>query len=173
VSLNVQFSGGTPRYQFQWLTAINKWADAAGPITLAELRAKAPIAEGPNANTGNHKSGTLRRSIRYSRANSNGNLTITFTGYAPYTGFVVGGTKEHKIRPVNKRYLHFYGTGGGQGEAADVFVGPKGSNARSAYVEHPGTRPNDFNVRALEAVADEVKQLFTDIMSAALGGSAG
>jgi hypothetical protein len=168
MAMTVNFSGGTPRYQFQWLTAVNKWADTVGPLVLTEMKAKAPVASGPNASTGNHKAGTLRNKIRYSRTNTPGTLTIEFTGYAPYTGFVVNGTKPHQIRPVKKRFLHFYESGG-TNAGADVFIGPKGDK-KDPHVNHPGYRGNPFPTRVMESMAPEAQRLFNEIMMEALGG---
>lgn len=161
MSISLSTSGRTPKRQFQWMTAAAKWADTIGPMVRSELRHEAPVAKLDPA--GRNRPGRLRASIRYERHTTGRSVTAEFTAYTPYAGFVIDGTKPHIIRPVAARYLMFYQNG------AQRFVGPRGSSARGAYVQHPGTKPNPFNRRAVDRMMPVVQQTYRDIMIAAIG----
>jgi hypothetical protein len=78
------------------------------------------------------RSGALRKSI-YAQVRGD---KATIRARAPYAGFVINGTPPHIIRAKDGGALRF------QIGGATVF-------ARS--VNHPGTKPNDFFSRALQA----------------------
>lgn len=143
------------RKRFEWMVAAAKWADTAGPIVRTALKAESPVGKGPRA-------GRMRDSIRYHRRTSGSSIQMVFNAYTPYAKYVISGTKAHEIYPVAARYLHFKGRGGG-----DVFVGPRGSGA---HVNHPGTKANPFNRRAMDEVRPVIQHLYTQIMRDAMGG---
>ena len=97
------------------------------------VRGEAPVA--PRGSRG-HRPGFLRDTIRGEIRTSGRGLVVAFASDATYTGYVIGGTAPHVIRARNARYL--------------VFEGRDGSLVRVRSVNHPGTRPNPFNVRAYE-----------------------
>ncbi|NWJ46473.1 MAG: hypothetical protein HXX08_11390 [Chloroflexi bacterium] len=89
------------------------------------------------------RSGVLQRGI--STQIKLGATSATINGYssAPYTRFVIEGTRPHIIRAVNGRVLHW------QSGGEDRFA---------AYVHHPGTKPNDFVERGLRKIEPLVEE---------------
>lgn len=61
-------------------------------------------------------------------------LSAVITSNHPATGYVIGGTRPHQIRPVRAKALRFTVNG------RVVFA---------QLVNHPGTKPNDFLSKAL------------------------
>lgn len=157
MSMTLKFNGTwghSPLGRFKWAAAAAEFADAAGPVVRTALKKEAPVASGPNA----VRPGRLRDAIRYSRSSTAGDsLRLEYTANPPYTPFVIKGTKPHDIEAVAAQTLHWVGGGGG-----DVF---------RRRVHHPGTAPNPFPRRAMEACKSEVADLFKQTMTDALGGS--
>jgi hypothetical protein len=120
-------ANGDRRFGFSWAEAAEVWADEVQPLGLEALKQAAPVGQGPGA-------GALRNSIRDEREISESAATITFTASVPQAAYVVDGTQPHLIQPRNAQALHWTGPGG------SVFA---------KVVHHPGTRPNNFPVRAL------------------------
>jgi hypothetical protein len=89
------------------------------------------------------RSGALRKSIY---ADIRGDKA-TIRARAPYAGFVINGTPPHIIRAKDGGVLRF------QIGGATVF-------ARS--VNHPGTKPNDFFGRALQAEQRRIEDEMAD-----------
>jgi hypothetical protein len=100
------------------------WADSAMPIIINKIKDEAPV-----------DSGKLRDSLKATRTAIAGNVVLKFTSSSPYIGFVVGGTKAHEIRP-HGQVLHFMDSHG-----AEVYA---------RFVNHPGTKPNNFVHRAID-----------------------
>ncbi len=155
MSMTITTSSSGNRRRFVWMTAAVKWADTAGPAVRSALKAEAPVGTGPRA-------GRLRGAIRYHRNTTGSAVLLTFNAYTPYAKYVIEGTSAHAIYPVAARYLHFKGRGG-----QDVFVGPRGSGA---HVNHPGTKANPFNRKAMTAMRPVIQRMYTDIMREAMGG---
>lgn len=155
------FSDFTPRQKFVWLVSAVKWADEVGPEIRSKLKEEAPVGEGP-------RRGRLRDSIRYERRTHAPDVDMYFNAHTPYAKYVIDGTRAHEIYPKAARYLHFFQNVGGI--SVERFVGPRGSAARSAHVNHPGTTANKFNVRAMEAMRPKIERRFTEIMREAMGG---
>lgn len=85
--------------------------------------------------------GTMKNHIRVVVSGTAGGLGIVICDH-PATSFVLSGTKPHIIRARKKGgYLKFQVSGG------DVFVGP----SPNRVVHHPGTKANNFLLKALEA----------------------
>lgn len=68
-------------------------------------------------------------------------VKAVLTSDQPYAEFVVRGTRPHVIEPTKARVLAFE-SGGGYGGGDMVFA---------MRVNHPGTKPNNFALDALEA----------------------
>lgn len=68
---------------------------------------------------------------------------------APYAIFVHWGTKPHKIRPRNRKFLRFVGSGGG-------FVFAK-------EVNHPGYAGDPFLVNAMNEAVAQFDQIISQI----------
>lgn len=155
MSITVQFSGAwgnSPLGRFRWTAAAATFADQAGPIIRDALKAEAPVGTPPN----DPRPGRLRDAIRYSRSTTAGDsLRLEFTASPPYTKWVLGGTRPHVIEAVAARSLHWVDGNG------DRFA---------RRVHHPGTAPNPFPRRAMEACKDEVAEAFRQTMRDAMGG---
>jgi hypothetical protein len=117
-----------------------------GPLLATELGAQAPVGD-PDLDP---ESGTLAASMTWE--DQGGVLTAgSRDSRGPIARWVTRGTRPHSIDPVNSPFLHFYWPLVGH------FV-----NLR--HVDHPGTSPNQFHVRAWEASRDQVLQMFKEQM---------
>lgn len=95
-----------------------------------KLTDEAPISPGyPGA----PEPGRLRRSIRFDLSGSVASFVAS-----QVAEFVIGGTEPHEIFARNAPVLHFYW--------AKV-----GGFVSFARVSHPGTKPNDFRMPAVDA----------------------
>lgn len=126
LEFNIAQFQSTPVSRFNWLRAISAWSDEVGPLVRTSLQGDAPV-----------RTSRLMRSIRYQRSISgSGDAHLEFTANVPYAKYVVHGTRAHLIRPKAARMLHW--------------VDAHGSHF-ATIVHHPGTRPNNFPQRALDA----------------------
>jgi hypothetical protein len=141
--------GGPRRGGLQWTAAAVKWADTVGPLARAAVKAKAPVGKGPTA-------GRLRDSTVLRRVTAPASVRAEIGATAPHAPYVVDGTRPHVIVPRTARVLHFQTAAG-----VDVFT---------RRVNHPGTKPNPYARRAIEAILPEVRKAFTEIMREAMGG---
>ena len=158
----ITHSGANPRQRMNWLKASRQFADTAGPLIRTALKAEAPV--GKPSLTKTNQPGRLRDSIRYERPVTTADrLTMTFNAYTPYARYVLEGTKPHQIRPKAARYLAFYGSDG-----RAVYVGPRGNPDR--FVNHPGTRANPFNRRAIDRVRPVYQRLWQTIVRESIEG---
>jgi hypothetical protein len=121
------------------------WAAEVGPMVLAALKEKSPVAK--------ENGGRLRDSIRNEQANTPGGVTLTFTAQVPYAKWVLEGTAPHEIRPREKRALFWPG--------ADHPV---------AVVNHPGTQPNRFPERAITPLIPVIRARYKEIAVEAMEG---
>jgi Bacteriophage HK97-gp10, putative tail-component len=158
VSLTVELSGDSiadsPFARFSWTKAAVEWADEAGPMVRAALKAEAPVGK---TDLSGRKGGRLRDSIRYERETAVGSVTMVFTANVPYAGFVIEGTGPHVITASAARALQF------------EF---QGAVTYRRSVQHPGTKANDFPERALGGVATEkLKEWFADAVQASAEGA--
>ncbi len=96
--------------------------------------------------------GHLRESLRF----ATGDLGATLMG-ARYGLFVIGGTDPHPI--VGSPRLSFYWQRVGHG-------------VHRARVQHPGTRPNDFRLAAIDAAYEggTLMRLYDQILASILEG---
>lgn len=140
----------SPLARFSWAQAATVFADTAQPLVRDALKAKAPIGQGAQA-------GRLKKSIRSQRKTSvsEGALEIKFKAHVPYIEYVLGGTRAHTITPKAARALHWQGANG---------------EAFAKHVQHPGTRANHFNLRAVVPLGPELQKLFEAAVKAAMEG---
>jgi HK97 gp10 family phage protein len=78
----------------------------------------------------------------------------SISALASYAIFVMKGTASHEIRPVNASVLAFQAGGG------VVFT---------RLVRHPGTKPNPFMQRAVEAAREKVGEAFAELWLELIG----
>jgi hypothetical protein len=158
VSITIELDGDSiadsPFARFSWTVAANEWADEAGPMVRAALKAEAPVGK---TDLSGRKGGRLRDSIRYERETAAGSVTMTFTANTPYAGYVIEGTGPHAITASAARALQF---------SLDGAVTYRRS------VNHPGTKANDFPERAIGGFATEkLKEWFADTMRESAEGA--
>lgn len=158
MSITIELAGDSladsPFARFSWTKAAVEWADEAGPMVRAALKAEAPV--GKDGLDG-RKGGRLRDSVRYERETSVGSVTMIFTASTPYAGYVIEGTGPHVIAASAARALQFE---------------LDGAVTYRRRVNHPGTKPNDFPVRALGGVATEkLREWFSDAVQASAEGA--
>lgn len=91
------------------------------------------------------RTGALRRGIHYRTVGQGEAAEARFTDDEDYTPFVIHGTAAHEIRPATKKALFW------PGAAHPV-----------AFVQHPGTQPNDFPGRAFEATQAELDAILEE-----------
>lgn len=109
---------------------VGRELDRLSQLVLDEARRLVPV-----------RTGTLLASIR--RESGIGPLgpyrdvTAGVPGLTDYLGYVIDGTPPHVIRPSRRKALRFISGG------RVVF---------STRVSHPGTRPNPFLTRSLDAL---------------------
>jgi HK97 gp10 family phage protein len=92
------------------------------------------------------KKGHLSQSI-VKEIDEDGNATLRAS--ASYAVYVEKGTAPHEIRPANASVLAFQAMGGEM-----VFT---------KLVRHPGTPPNPFMQRAVEAAREKVEETFAEL----------
>lgn len=90
-----------------------------------------------------YKKGYLKKSISVHDEFKDSVIISAGDGHAPYAAFVHEGTRPHVIRPKDKKALADKKTG--------RFFGRK--------VQHPGTKPNPFMLRAAKKTAPEINRL--------------
>lgn len=159
MSITLEFTGDDPAEnpfaRFSWTRAAVAWMDEAGPLVREALKREAPVAK---ATPDGRKGGRLRDSIRYERETAAGNVTGIFTANVPYARYVLEGTGPHVITAQAARALRFYPGG----EGTPVF-------RRS--VNHPGTKANPFNERALLPLEPLLRRTFADAVRASAEGA--
>lgn len=127
---------------------IDKWMTAA--ITKATPILHASVVAAAPAKTGKH----VRPGIRQEVIPSHGRFTVPVIGRVWLRGAAVPvqtGTKPHDI-PARRRALRFQGRG------------PNGRFAGIQFtrvVHHPGTAPNDFFNRGVDAASADVDAYFS------------
>lgn len=148
--ISVMMSGtdGLPLHGFRWQRAATTWAVSAAPSVRASIKARAPVAPGPNG-------GKLRDSI-VDRPMSNAliGVSVTFVSTVPYARYVLRGTPPHIIEARRAKALHWV-----NGNGHDVFA---------KRVRHPGTKPNPFPRRAVMPMMPRLRQQYRDAMLAEL-----
>ena len=111
------------------------------------------------------KSGRFSESISFQEFSDG--QTFGFYGLSakPIGHFIILGTKPHKIAPRNAKALYFFWT-----KVGVYTVVPKAGNTRThmaggklwigkGFVQHPGTKPNPFQSRALERLKSDVDSI--------------
>lgn len=157
MSMSIEITSPEER-QFRWTVAAVKWADKVGPMARTRLKEEAPVS---TESQWNQHAGRLRDSIRYERKTDVGSeIELKWTAHVPYAGYVVGGTRPHEIKATAARTLRWM-----------WFGHAPGAVAFAKKVHHPGTRPNPFNLRAMQDILPDMQELFTEIMREAMGGT--
>jgi Bacteriophage HK97-gp10, putative tail-component len=158
VSLTIEFDGGnaedSPFARFSFLRAATAWADEVGPVVLDALKAEAPVA--PDNPLSGAKGGRLKGSIRYEREVSEGSVSAVFTANTPYAGYVLEGTGPHVIAASAARSLQFM---------------LDGAVTYRRRVNHPGTKANPFNERAVIPLTPELRASFAEAMQESAEGA--
>lgn len=119
--------------------AANRMLRDTGRVFSVALKSETPRVTGKLANstrpqiTGGNTSQTLE--VRQGARTPGGDF---------YGGFVRGGTRPHEIRPVKAGALVFR-------------IGDKLIFAKK--VNHPGTKPNRYDKRALAKVSDQIDEI--------------
>lgn len=123
-----------PSFDDAW----QQFEEIAGDALTEEMGLQSPVAPVDG--------GTLAASHAW--RDSEGTLEI-YSGdeRGPIAQFVIRGTAPHPIDPVYAKMLHWVDLGTGD----DVFA---------HHVDHPGTQPNPYNVRAWEARRDDLVREF-------------
>lgn len=99
------------------------------------------------------KTGRLRDSIQLRRSGDRLNFSYNITIVnVPYGGYVVDGTRPHVIVPHRAKVLRMTETDVVRGVSAEIVT-------FGAYARHPGTEPNDFLDRALQAALVELRRV--------------
>jgi hypothetical protein len=131
---------------FSTTSSIVRWIDAASPTIIEALKVEAPY--GPDRAGQPH----LRDRIFSERHSSIGSVQAVFdTDRSPLATWILGGTKPHDI-PNAFGWGPTFGIGG-----------------RFEGKFHPGTKPNDFNVRAWLGVESIVMDELIEEIGGALG----
>jgi len=117
------------------------------------------------------KTGDFAQSIRAQIYETKNPIALGFRTYMrqPLGNWIIYGTKPHIIRPRNKNALHFFWP-----KIGKYVVVPKGGGFKTheqggklwvgkGYVNHPGTKPNDFVYRAIARWDKEVEKQINKI----------
>jgi hypothetical protein len=129
-----------------------------GPYLVKMVQAEAP------SKTGEFRSGIVSETV-----NTPQGVTIRLLAPDPLGTFIVMGTKPHKIAARNAKALRFYWTKIGM----DTIV-PKGGLGFTGvwkgkffigkgYVNHPGTKPNDFVGRGWRVSEPELGSILNSV----------
>ena len=119
----------------------------------AEAMTRALVVEAPK------RTGALAAGIHSRVEGGPGYARASFWARAPYTPYVLGGTRPHEI------VAGFYS--GRSGKRTLAWPGMRHPVAR---VHHPGTRPNPFNVRAFQATLPRIRAIASKVGRWVLGG---
>jgi hypothetical protein len=108
------------------------------------------------------KTGKFRKSIAFRTFVKEKAVGFTTSSMQPLGKWIVGGTRPHIIRPRHKGALYFF-----WGKVGMYTVVPKGGGFKThvsggkfwigkGYVNHPGTKPNDYIERAYDEWVDDM-----------------
>lgn len=147
--------------------------DRTAAEVVAALRAEAPFRpRGEDFSESAHREVRhLRDSIRTERETGIGRVARVFVSDVPQARYVIDGTRPHPIDPTGfsgrTPQTPWRAARGGQRSVLH-FITDGGDEVFTRHVEHPGTRPNPFNVRAWVAVRGRVLEQFVAEARAAL-----
>ena len=118
--------------------SVGRAAMLAKEMGLEALRQEAPKRTGAFAKSiiAKQYASAAKRSVR-----------VEFYGAHPLARFIIEGTRAHIIEPRRARALRWETNG-------EVHFARR--------VHHPGTKPNPFQVRALERIKDRLPRGFAD-----------
>lgn len=142
-------SGVFVRNNTGWNAAFKSWGGTLGRhmqkkttefVMEAKLEAPHPGGVPENRTRINYSTGEMVRKIYSTRGHSpSGDLESRVVVNVPYAKFVHEGTRPHEIRPARGGQLVF-------------FWAKRGRPVWATQVMHPGTKPNQFLVRAARQV---------------------
>jgi hypothetical protein len=127
------------------------------------------------------KTGKFRKSIAFRTFVKGKTTGFTSSSMQPLGKWIIGGTRPHIIRPRYKNALYFF-----WGKVGMFTVVPKAGGFKThvsggkfwigkGYVNHPGTKPNDYVDRAYDRWIDktgyEVDKLADRFVISITGGS--
>lgn len=115
------------------------------------------------------KTGKFRKSIKYTEFEKKNQVGFSTESKQPLGRFIVFGTRPHKIRARRKKALYFF-----FGKVGMWTVVPKKGGFSThvsnnilwvgkGYVNHPGTKPNDYVSRSYVRWIKEVDKQIEDI----------
>lgn len=139
MSMGMSEKMSKPFWKLDWKSYADKVADEAGEKVLSALQQECPVGDGDTA-------GQLRDSLQYQKTSGVDFVRLEFTSDVPYCMFVIKGTADHDIFPVNGTVLHFFAS--------------SGEEVYAQSVHHPGSAPNAFHERAWDGVKDDITLLF-------------
>lgn len=108
------------------------------------------------------KTGKFRQSISYKTFQEGEALTMRTYHARPLGDWIIGGTKPHKIEATKAGALYFFWPKVGAWTVVPKkgrgFTGMSGGKfwIGKGYVNHPGTKPNDYASRAYEKGKDDI-----------------
>lgn len=145
MSIEIKVTGSKvsfARWAFKPMAAT--WRSRIAPTVLVALKEEAPVYkfDDPQLSRG-QKPGDLRNSIKLDSVGGSigEGISMTFISDVPYATYVVTGTRGHEITPSRASLLHWI---------------RGGESHFRAFVDHPGTKPNDFPKRAIDRVKPEI-----------------
>ena len=122
----------------RWMTATSSMIDTVGPLFMDALKRRAPYH--PIESGGGTQHPHLRDSFAWHRKMMGpGFMRMEISNKAPYFPFVVKGTKPHRIAPR-------------PGHSMLAWHDSAGAAHFARFVNHPGTKPNDFVRRTMTEV---------------------
>lgn len=129
-------------------------------------RSEAPKGSG---RTTNRTHGDFRRSITYTEFTKGGTVGFSTESEQPLGTFITHGTRAHQIRARRKKALYFF-----FGKIRKWVVVPKKGGFKThvsdgklwvgkGYIQHPGTKRNDYVTRAYVRWTKEMEKEIADV----------
>jgi len=153
------FQGRFTRAEEELLDARRDELRTLGRWIVANLKAEAPRG----------KTGKFRESIAFRTFQDGDSLSLQTYMAQPLGTFIIEGTRPHQIKARNANALYFFWTKVGM-----YTVVPKKGNFKThvsgdklwvgkGYVDHPGTKPNDFVGRVFVKLQPEIDKSLSRI----------
>lgn len=120
------------------------WRNRIAPVVLEALRNEAPVYKYPDTGLSRgQRPGDLKKSLKMDTIGLGAtNVSMTFISDVAYAKYVIEGTPDHDIKPGTGTILHWQRAG---------------THYYRRWVHHPGTAPNNFPDRAIQAVQPEIR----------------
>ncbi|MCW4044811.1 MAG: hypothetical protein NWE94_04765 [Candidatus Bathyarchaeota archaeon] len=123
----------------------------SGPVKQKLIERLAEIAWAQAFWNAPRKTGYLASTI----VKQTGDGEAQIEALAPYTTYVVNGTRPHIIRPVNASVL--------------AFQSASGKMVFTRLVHHPGTKPNPWMQKAAEYARNKAEETFAELWQELIG----